>query len=227
MFAVILITSPNTIFVNDLFRVIHCHAERWVLGRLVTDDKGNRVPVKGYYPSDAERRKDPDDFKEICSWLDELNDLIPNGVGVSRENLTVENLARLIAKIIYLVSAEHEMVGTHLWNYQLWTHRQPVRVYRDGQREPLDVYQRLVNNNYIQNVKRTKLMDTSTYDHVVKGLPVVKELPVVKALPSEQDARLIFNQFVRDLEGLDRDMREEVWQVWKIYPDMLESHINA
>jgi arachidonate 15-lipoxygenase len=55
------------------------------------------------------------------------------------------------------------MVGSFLWNYQLWIDRQPLRVYRDGRREPIDIYNRFFNANFILNVDRTKLMDDFSY----------------------------------------------------------------
>ena len=80
----------------------------------------------------------------------------------------------------------------------------------------MDVYQRLVNYNFILGVKRTPLWKESTYKYVVKGLD------------HEGDAKKIFAQFVKDLNDLDQRMREEEPEgVWIIYPKMLESHINA
>ena len=35
--------------------------------------------------------------------------------------------------------------------------QEPVRLYRDGRREPLDVYQRLINANFILNVTRSPI----------------------------------------------------------------------
>ena len=68
----------------------------------------------------------------------------------------------LMLPIYWLLSMSfkttNEILGGFIWNYQLWTHRQPVRVYRNGQREPLDVYQRLVNANYNLNVTRRALI---------------------------------------------------------------------
>ncbi len=101
------------------------------------------------------------------------------------------------------------MVGSFLWNYQLWTHRQPTRVYRNGRREPLDVYQRLVNANYNLNVERRKLMDDFS------------------SLALDEAGRQAFRRFQEDLRALQDDMASEAWAVWKLYPKMLNVNINA
>ena len=64
----------------------------------------------------------------------------------------------MLAGQLYLVTAQHEILGSFMWNYQLWTHRQPARIYNDFRREPLDIFQRLVNANYILNVHRRALI---------------------------------------------------------------------
>ena len=46
---------------------------------------------------------------KILEWLDELNNLIPNGVEVTRENVTFESLARLVARLIYLATVQHDL----------------------------------------------------------------------------------------------------------------------
>ena len=56
-----------------------------------------------------------------------------------------------------MATVEHEILGTGLWNYQMWTHVQPVRVYATASASPLDVYQRLVNANFNLNVRRAQL----------------------------------------------------------------------
>jgi hypothetical protein len=128
-----------------VFDVMHAHAHRY---------------LELYYDSD-ERLRDDVNFRK---WIDELDRLVPNGVlRTLGDEITLPSAARLIASLIYLAAVEHELLGTGLWNYQLWTHVQPVRVYRSGQREPHDVYQRLVNANFNLNVRRKQLMDDFSY----------------------------------------------------------------
>jgi arachidonate 15-lipoxygenase len=166
-----------------------------------------------YYPdtpevsSTAEVRED----EHILAWLDELNTLLPNGAGVTREDLTFESLARLVARFIYLATAQHELLGSFLWNYQLWTHRQPVRVYRNGQREPLDVYQRLVNANYNLNVTRRELIYDFSY----------------LALDGDKNAASELTRFQEELEWLQMSMASEPWAIWRLYPRALKVNINA
>jgi arachidonate 15-lipoxygenase len=181
---------PSQQNLQALFDVIYEHARHY-LGL--------------YYENDAGIRSDP----AVCSWLDQLNKTIPNGVKVSRSDVTFATLVRLIARFIYLVSVQHEMLGTFLWNYQLWTHRQPARVYKDGGREPLDVYQRLVNANFNLNVTRTRLMDDFS------------------RLALDDAAKQAFVTFRTRLDELQSKMEKEPWTVWKIYPEILEANINA
>jgi hypothetical protein len=145
----------------------------------------------------------------VLAWLDELNALIPNGVEVTRDNVSFDNLARLVARFIYLVSVQHEILGSFVWNYQLWTHRQPVRVYQNGQREPLDVYQRLVNANYNLNVTRRALIHDFSY------------------LAPDEAAQAAMAKFNRELNALQATMEREPWAVWKLYPESLKVNINA
>jgi arachidonate 15-lipoxygenase len=166
-----------------------------------------------YYPEStpeagtAEIRED----EPILAWLDELNSLLPNGAGVTRENVTFENLARLVARFIYLATVQHEILGSFMWNYQLWTHRQPARVYRNGQREPLDVYQRLVNANYNLNVTRRELMFDFSY----------------LALEDDAEAASQLTRFQEELQWLQLSMANEPWAIWRLYPRALKVNINA
>jgi arachidonate 15-lipoxygenase len=98
-----------------------------------------------------------------------------------------------------------------LWNYQLWTHRQPARVYKNGQREPLDVYQRLVNANYNLNVTRRELMFDFSY----------------LALEGDERAASVLTRFQEELEWLQLSMTNEPWAIWKLYPRALKVNINA
>jgi hypothetical protein len=158
-----------------------------------------------YYPDTKAVRNDA----KVLDWLDELNDLLPNGVGVSRRNVTWDTLARMLAGQLYLVTVQHEILGSLMWNYQLWTNRQPARVYQDFRSEPLDVYQRLVNANYILNVHRRALMHNFDY----------------LALDRKAEAAMV--QFRTDLAVLQLEMDSHPHAVWQVHPRDLKVNINA
>ncbi len=178
---------------ESLFDVIHRHVERY---------------LSIYYPDGTLQRNGERD-QEITRWIAALNELIPSGTHVDHNTALLSDLATLLARFIYLVTVQHELLGTFLWNYQLWTHRQPIRVYRDGRREPLDVYQRLVNANFNLNVSRRSLMDDFSY------------------LACDEDGADVFKRFRDDLQSLQDTMDTEPWQIWKVYPSILEANINA
>jgi hypothetical protein len=175
----------------DLFNVILAHALRY---------------LRAYYDSDAQLQAD----QSFQNWLTELDGLVPNGVRrLSGNTVTIDSAARLIAALIYLATVEHEALGTGLWNYQLWTNVQPVRIYRNGQREPVDVYQRLVNANFNLNVRRARLMQDFGY------------------LALNRKGADAFRAFRYDLQLLQSRMDQEPFAHWKIYPTLLEANINA
>ena len=176
---------------RDLFNVFLAHAHRY---------------LQAYYNSDDDLRAD----QYFQNWLDELDRLVPNGVRrLSGDTVSIESAARLIAALIYLATVEHEILGTGLWNYQLWTNVQPVRIYRNGQRESVDVYQRLVNANFNLNVRRARLMQDFGY------------------LALNRKGADAFRMFRYDLQLLQSRMQQEPFAHWKIYPNILEANINA
>jgi arachidonate 15-lipoxygenase len=173
------------------FDVMHEHASRY-LGL--------------YYASDADVQND----QSVAAWLHELERLVPNGVKrLAGEAPTRTGLARLCATFIYMAAVEHEVLGTGLWNYQMWTHVQPVRVYTNGMREPLDVYQRLVNANFNLNVHRTQLLE---------------DFSDLALDPRGAEA---FRAFRTALQALQRRIEGEPPAAWKISPGILEANINA
>jgi hypothetical protein len=103
---------------------------------------------------------------------------------------------------------QHEILGSFMWNYQLWTHRQPARIYQDFQAEPLDVYQRLVNANYILNVHRRALIHN--FDYIAL-----------------RAARPALSRFQSELRALQTKMDSEPHAIWRIYPRDLKVNINA
>ena len=175
----------------QLFDVMLAHALRY---------------LRTYYDSDDQLAND-NDFQ---TWLAELDRLVPNGIqSLSGNQVSIEGAARLIAALIYLAAVEHEILGTGLWNYQMWTNVQPVRIYRNGQRETVDVYQRLVNANFNLNVRRARLMQDFGY------------------LALNRKGADAFRAFRYDLQLLQSRMDQEPFAHWKIYPNILEANINA
>jgi arachidonate 15-lipoxygenase len=173
------------------FDVMYAHALRY---------------VSLYYASDAELRNDAN----VVAWTRALDGLVPNGIRKQLgAEITIEGAARLIAAFIYMAAVEHEILGTGLWNYQMWTHVQPVRVYKNGQREPLDVYQRLVNANFNLNVKRAPLVQDFGY------------------LALDAKGAEAFRRFKEELQALQRRLDAEPFAHWKMSPRILETTINA
>ena len=159
-----------------------------------------------YYPAPTALANDA----AVRAWTESLDRLVPNGIrAVLGPEITLESVARLCAAFIYMATVEHEILGTGLWNYQMWTHVQPVRVYANGQREPLDVYQRLVNANFNLNVHRAPLVQDWSY------------------LALDAAGAQAFRDFKQALEGLHGRIAAEPAAAWKISPGILEANINA
>lgn len=162
--------------------------------------------LRAYYDSDDQLRAD----EAVQNWLAELDRLVPNGIrGLLGGAVSIESVARVIAAFIYMATVEHEILGTGLWNYQMWTNVQPVRIYRNGQRETVDVYQRLVNANFNLNVRRSRLMQDFGY------------------LALNRKGADAFRIFRYELQLLQSRMEQEPFAHWKIYPRILEANINA
>ena len=162
--------------------------------------------VESYYEDDAAVAGDG----QVNAWLAEMDRLIPNGTGAVTNGMgSRQALAELCATMIYVGSVQHEVLGTNLWNYQLWTHIIPCRIYTNGQNEPVDVYQRLLNANLNLNIYRAQIMRDFGY------------------LAVDARGKELFDAFLADLTALNDDMRKQPILPWKIYPDILEANMNA
>jgi arachidonate 15-lipoxygenase len=136
--------------------------------------------------------------------------MIPNGLGeIVTKPVTRASIARLVGAFIYMASVQHEVLGTGVWNYQLWIDRIPVRMYRDGRREPIDIYQRLVNANFNLNVSRAQLMQDFSY------------------LAVDERGRGLFDRFLQELKDLDYALARQPQTPGLIRPSILEANINA
>ena len=175
----------------ELFDVMYAHTVRY---------------VDHYYESDHAVQSDG----KLAAWVTQLDEITPNGVTeICGAPVSIIGLARLMASYIYMASVQHEALGTFMWNYQMWVHKHPVRVYRDGSREPLDVYQRLVNANFNLNVSRAQLMADYSY------------------LALDEAGGQLIRQFAEELRQLDDRLAQEPFQFWRIRPSILEANINA
>lgn len=161
--------------------------------------------LAAYYTDDAALAADA----AVRAWYDALDGLIPNGVAPLGDVASIDSAARLIGSLIHLVSYQHEAHGTLLWNYQMWTQVQPVRVSADGGPEPVDVYQRLLNANFGLNIHRTPMMRDFSY------------------LAVDERGRAAFRAYLADLLALQTRLEAEPKALWKVYPEMLEANMNG
>ncbi|MFZ0528974.1 MAG: hypothetical protein WAL91_00385 [Propionicimonas sp.] len=161
--------------------------------------------LRAYYADDAALAGDG----VVQGWYSALDELIPGGVAALGGVASIDSAARLIGSFIHLVSYQHEARGTLLWNYQPWTQVQPIRVYANGQPEPLDVYQRMINANFGLNIRRTPMMRDFSY------------------LAIDERGRAAFRLYLSDLLALQTRLEAEPKTLWKVYPDMLEANMNG
>ncbi len=182
---------PSQDNLEELYDVMQDHANRYICS---------------YYDSDEALQND----KVVTDWLAALEERIPNGVqSVLEGETTRKSVARLVAGFIYMASVQHEILGTMMWNYQLWVDKNPVRLHRDGTRIPLDIFQRLVNANFNLNVDRAKLMQDFSY------------------MAIDERGEAAFQTFEKDLQALQSAYEALPSAPWRVMPAMLEANINA
>jgi hypothetical protein len=177
---------------------------RLALMRVIRDHTARYLAL--YFGSDDAIAGDP----SFARWLDNLRGRVPRGVDeMAGSPVTIDGAVLLLSTLIYLTTVEHEIVGSGVWNYQLWSDAQPVRVYRNGERQPLDVYQRLVNANFNLNIHRTPLMSDFS------------------SLALDGGGANAFQRFRSDLADLQQAMDGEPAACWRIEPRILKANING
>ncbi len=174
-----------------LFGVIRTHVRRY---------------LDVYYPVESAIGDDA----QLASWIAALAAYVPHGVlELAPMPLTIDGATQLLATLIYFTTVEHEVLGSGVWNYQLWPDVQPPRVYANGQRIPIDVYSRLVDANFTLNVARTPLMSDFS------------------SLALDAGGVAAFEAFRNDLAKLQGIMDAEATTRWRIEPRRLKANINA
>ena len=182
---------PSHDNLRDLSTVINDHSRRY---------------VEAYFPSDEALRADT----AVVAWIEALDELIPNGIAALAGNrLTRAGLARLVAGHIYEGSVVHDLAGTSLWDYQLWADRNPPRMYADGRRIPVDVYQRMIDNNFALQIKRAPLL--ADYGDVAL----------------DAGGRSLFTRFHADCAALQEQYDRTPAGPWRMEPKNLEIGMNA
>ncbi len=145
----------------------------------------------------------------VQSWRMELSRRIRGVDRVAGETVTLEGTARLAAAIIQLATVEHEILGSGMWDYQLWTDAMPAWISVDGSAPPIDVYQRLVNANFNLNVRRT---------------PLLSDFSPLALDANGADA---FRAFQSDLRALQASLDTDPAEPWRMEPKRLKANINA
>jgi arachidonate 15-lipoxygenase len=191
-------------------------AVRRGLGDLATPSIDNRRQHHAVFLAHArrylERYYDDDRMaadEAVQAWWAELARRVPGTERVAGPAVGVESVTRLAAAIMQLAAVEHEIFGSGMWDYQLWTDAVPARVPTDGTRPPLDVYQRLVNANFNLNVHRTALL--SDFSDLA-----------LNAAGAEA-----FRAFRADLLALQAEFDASPSEPWRMEPKRLKANINA
>ena len=183
--------APSHENLCELFDVMFKHTKRY---------------VNAYYDSDEDLQND----EAVKAWLESLDTLIPNGLnGALIGALTREGVARVIAAYIYEGNTIHDLTGTSLWDYQLWVDRNPIRVYKDGRRLPVDVYQRLIVNNFALQIKRAPML--ADYGQVAL----------------DDRGASLFRQFYNDCQALQDRYDQTEAGPWRMEPKNLEISMNG
>jgi arachidonate 15-lipoxygenase len=145
----------------------------------------------------------------LNAWRVELSKRMRGVDRVAGETVTIDGTARLVAAIIQLATVEHEILGSGMWDYQLWSDAVPARLPIDGTPAPLDVYQRLVNANFNLNVHRTALLSDFS------------------SLALDANGADAFRAFQADLRTLQATLDAGTAEPWRMEPKRLKANINA
>ena len=145
----------------------------------------------------------------FARWLDDLRTFVPHGVDeLAGCPVTRSGAAALLATLIYMVSVDHEIVDSGVWDYQLWSDVQPARGLPE---RSADAARRLP-------AARERQLHPERRPHSPH------ERLLVSRMRSEWRGRV--PPFRRDLVELQETMDRAPAACWRIEPRQLKANIN-
>jgi arachidonate 15-lipoxygenase len=157
-----------------------------------------------YYPDDASIRSDP----HLLAWLDDLDGLLPNGLG-PRPEPTADWIARICATVIHLSTVEHDFLNNVAWNYStlgwLVPTVAPLSGERMDQRRAFDLIATLIGTWKPYNMLLSA------------GIP---------ELALDAEARTVMTNWIADLKDIQSRMAAGAPQLSLSYPANLNVSIS-
>ena len=138
-----------------------------------------------YYASDDEVAADA----RLASWADELERLLPNGIGIPAGGITFEWLTRLCATLIHVSIVEHDILNNVIWNYSTFGWLIPTVVPQSG--EPMDMRR--------------------AFDMVATLIPTWKPYNMlltsdIPALALDDEAEAVMTRWIEELDRIQNEM---------------------
>lgn len=188
------VKQPVYTNMTELWEVLKAHPDRY---------------IAHYYKTDKALAEDP----AVQAWVQDLEDTVPNGVKTyfpkGIKSIKRSTVAHFIAAFMHLGIGLHGILGNTLWHYNTWPHKNPLRLYKNGQRIPVDVYQRIVNQIFVINVRRAPLLGDYS------------------AIALDADGVALFRQFQQECEALQTTYPAKPEFPWRQEPEDLQISMNA
>jgi len=138
-----------------------------------------------YYVSDDDVAADA----RLVSWADELERLLPNGIGIPAGGITFEWLTRVCATLIHVSTVEHDILNNVIWNYSTFGWLIPTVVPQSG--EPMDMRR--------------------AFDMVATLIPTWKPYNMlltsdIPALALDDEAQAVMTRWLEELDRIQNEM---------------------
>ena len=144
------------------------------------------------------------------SWRAELARRLRGVDRVAGDAVTVESTARLVAAIIQLAAVEHEILGSGMWDYQLWNDAVPARVPVDG-----------------GSACRSMCTSASSTPTSTSTSTAPRSSATLSSLALDDGGADAFRTFRSDLMALQASLDDSPAAPWRMEPKRLKANINA